>query len=286
MVLVDAHVHIYDCFDLPKFFDAALSNFRDKFGPQGEADEFTGVLLLTEGSHERWFQRLSALCDEETGLGNWVLSRTDEENSLWARRNSAEALLVVAGRQIVTAEDLEVLALITNHHFEDGHSLDCSLDQVTKSGAIPVIAWGFGKWIGRRGKIVETQVRNADEGDFFLGENGGCARCIPRPRHFRTAKEKGIRTLPGSDPLPFSREASCPGSYGIALRGRMSLSHPAEDLRALLQSSSVSSSMPFGEPRSFLVFAKNQLAMQAMKRGLLFAGKNRAARNADVQHLP
>jgi len=28
MIIADAHVHIYDCFDLDKFLDTAYSNFK------------------------------------------------------------------------------------------------------------------------------------------------------------------------------------------------------------------------------------------------------------------
>jgi hypothetical protein len=46
MILVDAHVHIYGCFDLEKFFNAANFNFKSVAERLGHGNEFSGILLL------------------------------------------------------------------------------------------------------------------------------------------------------------------------------------------------------------------------------------------------
>jgi hypothetical protein len=48
MMLVDAHVHVYDCFDLKKFFDAAFANFKSEADRLGSGDNFIAVLFLAE----------------------------------------------------------------------------------------------------------------------------------------------------------------------------------------------------------------------------------------------
>jgi hypothetical protein len=50
MILIDAHVHIYDCFDLEKFFDSAYANFKSAAEQLGHTNDFTGILLLAETS--------------------------------------------------------------------------------------------------------------------------------------------------------------------------------------------------------------------------------------------
>lgn len=52
----------------------------------------------------------------------------------------------MAGRQIVTAEKLEVLALGTDLDIDDGRPIREVLSLVTENGGLPVIPWGAGKW--------------------------------------------------------------------------------------------------------------------------------------------
>jgi len=59
MILVDAHVHIYDCFDIQTFLDSAFANFKAEAARCGQEDSFTAVLLLTETAKDNWFQRLA-----------------------------------------------------------------------------------------------------------------------------------------------------------------------------------------------------------------------------------
>ena len=46
--------------------------------------------------------------------------------------------------------------------------------------------------------------------------------------------KKGIRILPGSDPLPFDYECGKAGSWGFALENLISNEYPAKDIKKLL----------------------------------------------------
>ena len=48
MTLIDAHVHIHGCFDLPQFFDYAHRNFSAQAERIDSTIAFEGVLMLTE----------------------------------------------------------------------------------------------------------------------------------------------------------------------------------------------------------------------------------------------
>ncbi len=50
LIVLDGHVHIYDCFDMSLFLDAAFRNFSMQAEKQGAANTFIGILLLTEAS--------------------------------------------------------------------------------------------------------------------------------------------------------------------------------------------------------------------------------------------
>jgi hypothetical protein len=46
MILVDAHVHIYDCFDLETFLDSALGNFKAEALRLEQGNGSTAILNL------------------------------------------------------------------------------------------------------------------------------------------------------------------------------------------------------------------------------------------------
>ena len=86
------------------------------------------MLLLSETSKDNWFDHLSNYADgdylpDNRTTGSWVIQRTEENFSLCAKSKSSRKLFLIAGRQVVTAEGLEVLSLIMNGKFKDGTPL-------------------------------------------------------------------------------------------------------------------------------------------------------------------
>lgn len=270
MILVDAHVHIHDCFDLEDFLDAALTNFRAESIRCGRRNAFTALLLLTESEQENWFDRLVHYARNGYTLAKvasrtWSFRRTAESCSLLAECNGAQAFYIVAGRQIVTAEGLEVLALITDRQFANGQVLAEVIESVKAAGAIPAIPWGWGKWMGKRGRLLKRVLEDSKHPGVFLGDNSGRPQFLPRPSHFSLAESRGIRILPGSDPLPFVSECSRAGSFGFSLEGAVPFGQPAGNLRRMLTGSD-NNIRTYGQLESPLRFFRNQLAMQLEKR--------------------
>ncbi len=269
LVLVDAHVHIHDCFALPRFLNSAYANFKDVAAREGINNGFTGVLLLTETARANWFKRLTTLADngptpETASLREWHLHHTAESCSLLAERRQNENIFIIAGRQIVTAENLEVLALGTDEYFPDGAPISAVIEAVRACGALVAIPWGFGKWWGRRGLILKELLDKQEGLDLFLGDNSGRPVFLRNPRHFKQAREKGIWILPGSDPLPFPSEYWRPGSFGLMVRADISTTIPAQDLKRILRDRAASI-RPYGQPENLYRFLRNQLAMQLTK---------------------
>ena len=270
MILLDAHVHIYNCFDLQAFLDSALTNFKTQAARCGHEDTFTALLLLTESKGENWFQHLEGYAREGRVIGNpssknWSFHSTGENCSLQLRCNGSQGLFIIAGRQIVTAEGLEILALATDKNFNEGTSIEQIIQSIRDTGAIPVIPYGFGKWIGRRGMILRNLLEKTEDPRLFLGDNGGRPLFLPRPSHFMQAEKKGIRILPGSDPLPFPSECERAGSFGFSVKGSISSTHPARDItRILLDSTCIFK--PYGQREHLPRFFRNQLLMQIFKR--------------------
>ncbi|HEX6313958.1 MAG TPA: hypothetical protein VFZ73_03830 [Gemmatimonadaceae bacterium] len=257
--LVDAHVHLHPEFDTASFLEHATRNFvgaaRDVRAPL-----HAGVLLLAESPGEAAFERIGAIA---MAGPRWTIRRTAEPGSIVISGGAAAPLIVIAGRQLVTAEGVEVLALMTDQDLPHGASLTRTLDLVRQCGAIPVLPWGFGKWAFRRGRLVAQILRS--EGDVLVGDNAGRWRLGRSPRLFAVARDRSVRVLPGTDPLPFRSQEAGAGSYGFVVPQPIDFDHPARDLRDWLR-------LHRGQPRAYGtlastgVFVWNQLRMQWRKR--------------------
>ncbi len=228
-VLVDAHVHLHPCYDLAQFLTAALTNFQRQSDRLALAQPVTAALLLAEVNGVNAFAELTARCKQgHQKLSDWEICPTAEAASLSLKHTSGHTLFIAAGRQAVTQEGIEVLALITTAEIEDGLSLEDTLSAAAAADSLPVLPWGVGKWLGKRGQLVADQLKAAD-GPLFAGDNGGRPGFWPLPAYFQQRLQ-----LPGSDPLPLPYEAERAGSFGFVTQGRLDWDKPGESLKQIL----------------------------------------------------
>jgi len=94
----------------------------------------------------------------------------ESEAMVFARLNEP-TLAIVAGRQLVTREGLELLALATGQELASGRSLTDSVRATLDVGGIPVLPWGFGKWWFQRGNTVRDFLQTEAETDRKAGED-------------------------------------------------------------------------------------------------------------------
>lgn len=218
-IRVDTHVHLHPRFDAGAFLDAAAAHAT----PAGL------VLCLTECAGVRRFDELA----RTPSVGRWTLELISEPESL-AFARTGTTITLIAGRQIITAERIEVLALATLADFDDGCPLAETLDAVLNAGAIAVLPWGFGKWWGGRGRLVADELRRRGR-TVMVGDNAGRPRGSRPHPIFRLARELGVPVLPGSDPLDLAHHLTRAGSYGLELPAPLDALAPAADLRARLR---------------------------------------------------
>jgi hypothetical protein len=197
---------------LQNFFDSAIKNFKNQIRKNSLDADFPPIIILTDWLKENWFQYFIDSIDKNkmayrNTIDNWSFHRTKENISIVARRSDGESIIIVAGKKIITEENLEVLALVTNTAFDVGIPLVEILDQIKINDAIPVIPWAVGKWIGKRGRVIKDLLDNTTEPDFFLCDNGNRPIFWPRPTLFDYAENKGFRVLAGSDALHFASES-------------------------------------------------------------------------------
>ncbi len=268
-IIVDAHVHLHDCFNLKEFFDQASVNLRSAAAVLGKANSYVGVLILTECSNEHYFSKLAVMANThgtsplDVDLGRWSLRPTNEPISVLVRGGN-DCLVVIAGRQIACSEHLEVLVFGTDRTFQEGCPIDDVLKVASSYELLPVIPWGAGKWFFRRGRLLTKLMDSKKTFGICLGDEGGRPIFWPTPRHLKQARKKGIRVLPGSDPLPFPREVKRVGSFGFWMNGELDFSMPAASIKTHLRDPRVQI-FPFGRLENPYWFVRNQIGMQLLK---------------------
>lgn len=260
MLIIDAHIHIQECFDLEKFFDFSEYNFQ-KQANRLKSESFVGVLCLTESSGINVFGKLKGLSDKKEKVGDWKINTTGEDNSLSATKKSF-MMFIIAGRQIVTEKKLEVLAVGLEDDFTDGKPIEKVIQHIASVGAIPVIPWGFGKWFFTRKKILEKIISDK-KFPVFLGDNGNRPWILRKSKLIRVAYKNHILNLPGSDPLPFHREIQKPGSFGLYVEEIVNQDKPFDSMYKILTTNSHLKT--YGKPEKLVYFLKNQISMQIIK---------------------
>lgn len=266
VAFVDAHVHIYDCFQVGALLDAASKNFQREATRLRLNEPHLGCLLLAETSRDHWFQRLLELATHRRFVGGWRLSSVADDNcAVMATGGNRQRLVLVAGRQVVTRQGLEILALITRETFEDGAATEAILAAILKADALAVLPWGVGKWLGQRGRTIRQLMTSPAAEDLFLGDIFGRPTFWPRPRLFSSAAPADAKILPGSDPLPLPWQETKPGCYGFAIEGPISLSKPAQDLKILLRHCNAAKIRAYGRRERALDFFRNQASIRLGK---------------------
>lgn len=265
-LMVDGHVHIYDCYNLEAFFQNAAANmdrYYDVLYPGSGEDGYERILLLTEGKQNDFFSRFK----KEGGFPNDSGFRclpTKEDFSLLLTREDKPLCYLMRGRQIVTRENLEVLLVASGQEIEDGLPITAVIDRILENNDMAVLAWGFGKWLFARGKVIAQVIRKYDSPGLFIGDNSGRPTFWPVPQQFKAAKARGIPIFNGSDPLPFTDEINKVGTYGFCVEGAFNEDEPAGSLWEILLSPETAIDL-FGRRDTAVSFFKRQAKIYLKK---------------------
>ncbi len=265
-ILIDAHIHVHPSVSIDRLLDAAWENFTH-ISKELSAPPFSYVLMLAEGKQNNVFSTL--LANSQTiatpPTKGWDYVQTKETNSVIARQDDKN-IFIIAGRQLISNEQLELLALFCPRIFKDNdHSLKTLAQLVTDEGGIPLLAWGVGKWMGKRRKIIEDFLTEPPVPHFFVGDNGNRPIFWPHPRLLNNAQQQGIVSIAGSDPLPIKNHELRAGSYGGYIEEEcLNEDTPAETLKKILISSP--RIIPFGRRAGLISFFSDQIQANLKKR--------------------
>ncbi len=269
--VVDAHVHFHPCYEPDELLDHAHKNLTAAQGSQPFPERSALFLLLTECFGDDYFAALYAAAHGPKGsrslpLRQWVATPTEEECSVLAQCGEQQ-LFVVAGRQVACREGLEVLVLGTTRRLPDGLAIREVLTETASWGVPRVIPWGPGKWLFRRGRLLNELVAEFRSPTLFLGDEGGRPVFWGYPQHFGHAARLGVRDLPGTDPLPFPHDVTKVGRMGFRARIHLDRARPAASLLSALRQPDTTLQR-FAVLESPLRFVRNQIGMQLRKRRL------------------
>jgi hypothetical protein len=245
----DAHVHIYEEFDLGQLFGAALARSEELSAPL--------LLLLAESAGYDYFSRLQRAAQEGATVDERDLATpnpaidaprsarlhlTSEPLSIALKHSGpgAGAVFVIAGRQLISRTQVEVLALALDpsdpvSSIPDGSLPTSSLAQrVLRAGAAAALPWGIGKWIGTRGAEVVALISNASFREnplFFVGDIAHRCWPWPTPRAFRGP----ARVLAGTDILAVRGAEQKVARYGFRVAGSFDPERPAASLLGIFR---------------------------------------------------
>jgi hypothetical protein len=262
-ILADGHVHFYRNFHESRCLQWAHANFHRYADILHLSGNIERVLLLTETSDADWFirQRDSVALGTVSKVSGHRFICSAESNSLCCSHDSFGDLFVIAGRQIITQDRLEVLALGLDTPYPDGQPLRKTLSDLQQRECMIVLPWGVGKWLGTRKEALLSLLVDLPPGSFFLGDSGNRPSFWPWPDFSQQTGRLPPVNLPGSDPLPLTNQEKRIGSYGFYLQGPLDQQRPFDDLRRKITLAHATIGT-FGHPEKLVPFVYNQTAMQ------------------------
>ncbi len=214
-LIADTHVHIYPGHD-PILL---VSGARKQLVEQAITSAPVTALFLTEGQDFDFFNAAREGGDFEAVAEREALLLNRPGQSIW----------MIAGRQIVARERVEILSLACAEKIPDGLAAREVVGRVRGHGGVPVLAWAPGKWMFKRSEVVRRLLDDFGPEELLLGDSSLRPQGWPEPAVMKTR-----RTLAGSDPLPFAGEEQQAGRYGIRMQLDFDEKRPVACLRAAL----------------------------------------------------
>ena len=227
MIHLDSHVHFYGFYDLDRLCDSLLRNAGAEAAPAMFLAEREGQGVLAE------WREAAQSGKPVAGASRWRPISVPDDTSVVLGDGKKE-IYVFAARQIAAKERIEAIGLFTSAPIPDGLPLAVTISRIRDAGGLPMLAWGVGKWLFGRGRVVRGIIGSSDPDSLFIGDSALRPRFWGTPFAMRAARRRGMRILCGSDPLPRQGDESRAGSYASLIRGNLDPESPSECLRDLL----------------------------------------------------
>jgi hypothetical protein len=227
--MADTHVHLYPCYGLPVALRSLAANL-------GRTPAGAYAAFLAERRDCRAFAALrdGAVLPPASGLAVRTLP---EPGALLLIAGGGAPVHLFAGRQLVTAERIEVLALLLEDAPPEGLEAGRTIEAILAADGIPVLGWSPGKWWGARGRIARGLLARFGA-SLLLGDTALRPAGRPEPALMREARRRGGGVIAGTDPLPCPGEERLLGSYASLFTWTIDPERPVESARRMLRSAS------------------------------------------------
>ncbi len=234
LIAVDGHMHWYPNYRLKAAFDHLVSNLDGMTREIRKGQQpVLNMAFLVEGAGCRFFEQLRTGKIDCSVLDAEIVPGSDGLSLMFIQQGVCR-LCLIAGKQVVTRERLEILSIGVSHPAPDELPACEMIARIVEHGGIPVLSWSPGKWLFRRGSRVKDLVERARASELAIGDTSLRPRLWPMPRLMRRAMEKGLMLIPGSDPLPLPGEERFMGSYGFVYEGSFDMDQPMSSVRRML----------------------------------------------------
>jgi hypothetical protein len=231
---VDTHTHYYPCYGAEAFLNRLHSNLLAVGRKFSSQDQINPVACLLDSKSSNGFADLSrGHLGAFTAL-SWDIEADAANDSVLHLTRGAERLTIISGRQVVTEEQLELILIGRTRPLAEGRPIKELLQQYQTQYST-ILPWGFGKWLGNRGAIVDQLITSGDL-LFSLGDNAGRPEIWRNVKQFELARQHSVPILPGTDPLPITSEQGAAGASAICLSGALDEENPVEDLARKIRS--------------------------------------------------
>lgn len=265
-LLIDGHVHVYQHYDLNRVLEGGAENLRRAAAKGGiihEDDKAIPILLLSE-RHDCNFFKQAMESSLQKPVDGFTFHRTAERESLLVKKNDQLYMFIIAGRQIVTSEGLEIISVMTTLYIKDrSKSTQDVVRKVSDSGGYPVINWAPGKWFFKRGEVVNNLIDSLDPTTLLIGDTTLRTTLWPLPSLMKKAKQNGFKIIAGSDPLPFKDEEKNIGTYGFVVKAKFDESRPCQSIRAIMRDEKTVPLL-IGSRNNLIKFFKRQVKIMVL----------------------
>lgn len=226
-VIADTHLHFYPCYDPVLGLNTLRKNLSQL------ANEAIQIGFLAERHDCHFFRDMVGGKQIFTNEPSIEIKSLGE--ALLLRQESFKDLYLFAGRQIITQERLEILALTVDSAIPDGLPAKEVIDLVCEKGGISVLSWAPGKWFFKRGKIVNKLINSHNSTELTIGDTTLRPWCWPTPKLMGMAQKSDFSVLAGSDPLPFAGEENMMGTYASLWNLDFDSEAPVQSIRSYLK---------------------------------------------------
>jgi hypothetical protein len=250
----DFHLHVYKIYPMESLLTALFANLN-RIARAPHSDPVLKAAFLAERRRYQIFQDWHRGLFRVRGFSIVPIS----PQALEIRTDKGDRLLLFAGRQVATAESLEILSLVSDRDIPDALPFPEALSRVLAAGGIPVLPWAPGKWEGARRRLIREGIDKAAGSGLMLCDTAIRPGLFPDPLLFHHARRLGVPVVAGTDTYPMPGEERLAGSYASLLEADFDPADAADAVPRLLRERSFKSCRRAGSRSFFHTAARRWL---------------------------